>query len=218
VTTALPLKARLAIAAVLLAALLLGGQAAGDVLLRASRGSATQSVGRAGFAYLTGIRTYAAAVLWARLEPINDKYYETTTLAEKKYLLPSIRMVTLLDPQMEEPYYIGPWLLWEAGLKDNGEKLAREGIERNPGSGWLHAGYAQLLVVEKRMPEAAREADLAMRGKWPSYADEYEALPALEIAFDRTGQRAKGDAIRAERARLAEIARTRPELFKRPGE
>ena len=61
---------------------------------------------------------------------------------------------------------------------------------------------AQLLVADHRYPEAARQADLALAGKWPSEVDYYDLLTTLEIAYNKTGQKAKGDLVRAEEARL----------------
>jgi hypothetical protein len=208
--------ARRVAAAVLALAVLLGAQAAADALAPAGRSSAGGAIGRSGFAYLTGIRTFAAAVLWARLEPVNDTYYQTTTLGQKKFLLPSVRMVTLLDPQLQEAYYVGQFVLLEAGLKDGAEQLAAEGVAKNPDSAYLHASYAQLLIAEGRFHDAARQADLAAAGKWPTVADEWDALPALEIAFDKTGQKAKADAVRRERRRLEELGKQRPGILQHP--
>ncbi|HET6498719.1 MAG TPA: hypothetical protein VFH17_06695, partial [Coriobacteriia bacterium] len=52
-------------------ALALAGQAVAGTLVPASeKGGAGAAIERAGFSYLTGIRTYAAAVLWNRLDAL----------------------------------------------------------------------------------------------------------------------------------------------------
>lgn len=196
---------------VLLVAALLAGQAAADALAPTGRAATGRLVGRTSFAYLTGIRTYVAAVLWARLDPINDGYYQSLPLGQKRFLLPSIRMVTLLDPQFQEPYFVGPWILFEAGLKGQAYQLARDGIAANPGSGWMHGSLTQLLVAEGRYPEAAREADLALAGAWPNDQDRYELLGTLEVAYNKTGQRAKAVAVAAEKLRLEAKLKNAPQ-------
>lgn len=199
---ALGRRGTLALAALLVAALL-GGQALADRLaLRDAHAATGQLIGRTSYAYLTGIRTYVAAVLWARLDPINDRYYQSVTLGRKKFLMPSILMVTVLDPDFEEPFYAGPFILFDAGLKANARELAAEGVRRNPDSGRLHASYAQLLLVEGDLTHAAPQADLALAGKWTDPSDEFNALPALEVVYNHAGQRAKARYVAALRARI----------------
>lgn len=192
------------LAAVLVAALL-GGQALADRMTPVdARASTGELVGRTGFAYLTGVRTYVAAVLWARLDPINDTYYKGIGLGKKTFLLPSIRMVAALDPTFQEAYYDGPFILYDAGLKANARQLAADGVRLNPHSAWLRASYAQLLLAEGELAPAAIQADLAMAGNgtWPSLRDEYTMLPPLEVIYNRTGQPAKARAVAALRWRI----------------
>lgn len=197
-------KGRLWLAAFALVVAVLATQVAADRLVPvASRADAPGVLGRSGFAYLAGIRTYTAAVLWSRLDPINDEYYETLPLGEKKFLLPTIRLAIALDPNFDEPYFVGPFVLWEAGLKDDAMELASEGTERNPGSALLHASRTQLLLTAGRFAEAGVEAERAMRAEWKSESDFYNMLAPLEIAFDRTGAKERADFIRAERVRLS---------------
>jgi hypothetical protein len=189
--------------AVVLLAALLAGQAASDALLTRSQHEGTgQLVGRTGFAYLTGIRTAAAAALWARLDPLNDDYYNDLPLGQKKFLLPSIRLATWLDPNLAEPFYVGPFVLYEAGLKRNALDLAAEGVAHNPDSALLHASYAQLLLVEGLLPQARREADIVLTRPWLNESDEYQLLPPLEIIFRKTGSPDLAKRMAAEHQRL----------------
>ncbi|HEY3317249.1 MAG TPA: hypothetical protein VGK50_02330 [Coriobacteriia bacterium] len=189
--------------AVLLVATVLAGQAAADRLLpRTGRTDAGRLAGRTGFAYLTGIRTYVAAVLWARLDPVNDTYYNKVPLGQKKFLLPTISIVNWLDPDMQEPYYVGPFVLYEAGLKRNAILLAERGARNNPKSAFLHASFAQLLLAEGRMADARREADVALTSAWTDPSDEYQLLSALEVIFNKTGAPGKAALVVSERKRL----------------
>lgn len=195
-------------AGILLVAVLLAGQAAADRVVPSASGAATGgAIGRSGFAYLTGIRTFAAYVLWARLDPVNDAYYNSATLGQKKFLIPSIRIITILDPQFEQPYYVGPFILYDAGLKKGALDLAAEGVANNPASGLLHASYSQLLLTEGRLAEAHVQARLASAGRWYSATDEYNSLAPLEVVFDKTGDTAGQAFVRAERKRLTPIVR-----------
>lgn len=204
---------RLAPAAVaaLLVTVLLAGQAAGDLILPvATHAGAGRLMGRAGFAYLGGIRTFVAAALWARLEPLNDDYYGNVPLGQKKFLLPTVRIVTWLDPQLEEPYYVAPFVLYEGGLKKDARAIAAEGVAKNPDSAFLHASYAQLLLTEEDLPAARREADRALVTKWASEGDEYQLLAPLAVIYRQTGSPEKAALVEAERARLR--AKFGPEL------
>lgn len=191
-------RTRTLAAAVLLLAVLLAGQSAADRLAPPERKVATTAiVGRTGFAYLGGIRTYAAAVLWARLDPINDRYYNGLSLSRKKFLLPSIRLITWLDPTFEEAYYDGALIVYENGLKSQAVAMAAEGARNNPESAWLHANYAQILLFENDYAAAGREAVAAWRGKWPDISVEYDMLPTLEIAFNKSGRHDRAVAVHA---------------------
>lgn len=187
----------------MLLAALLGGQALGDAQARgAGFADAGRVLGRTGFAYLTGIRTFAAAVLYARLDPINDGYYPGTSLAQKKFLIPSLYMITLLDPQFEQAYYVAPWILDDADRKGEALRLAREGVANNPGSGLLHASLAQLLVREGDVAGAVAEADKALAAVWPDEGQRYNNLASMEAIYQRAKLYAKADAVFRERLRL----------------
>jgi hypothetical protein len=200
--------------AVVMLAVLLAGQAVGDrINPPAAKVSTGAVVGRSGFAYLTGVRQYAAAVMWARLDPLNDAYYGTLPLKDKKFLLPSIRFVTWLDPTFEEPYYDGVMIVYDNGLKSEALSMAIEGVRNNPDSGWMHANYAQLLMFENRLPAAAKQADLAMKGYWTDPGAEYNMLKTLEIIYNKTGQPQKTARVRAEHDRLVGVLQQRPGAF-----
>jgi hypothetical protein len=150
--------------------LVLGGQALADVAVPdVPNGALTgQAMGRAGFAYLTGLRQFAAALLWNRLEPQMHQYYGGDIgLGKMVFMLPSIKAIVTLDPQFVEAYYVAPEILIDSGLEpgvspaeaatrlQTGLALAREGAENNPKSGVALSSYAELLFTRGKDLQAA---------------------------------------------------------------
>jgi len=179
---------RIAVTVACALALLLGAQAftyaqAPDL----SGGGAGAALGRAGSAYLGGLRRFAAAVLWNRLEPVFHEYYGNMTLAEQKFAMPTMRMVTLLDPQFEQAYYVAALQVAEAGHMDEGVGIARDGLANNPDSGLMRLNLAQLLLIQDR--DANRDANrseiirLAKEAAGPDihWVDLYEEDEALRL-------------------------------------
>jgi len=131
-----------------LVAITLVGQAATDALVPATQKAGTaEAIERAGFAYLTGVRTFAAAVLWNRLDGLLHDYYEGVPLDEQTYMMPSLNMAIALDPQLTGPYYVAAWVLARRGEVEEGLALAARGVENNPRSGLLRVNHAQLLAL-----------------------------------------------------------------------
>ena len=95
--------ARFAIVAVLLLAILLGAQALGQVSAPAGGVASTgRLIGQTSYAYLGGIRTFVAAVLWNRLDPIFHGYYSANFDQKFVVFLPTFRLViadTTDDPR-----------------------------------------------------------------------------------------------------------------------
>ena len=187
-----------AIAVMVLFGLVLSGTAMADSLTPPSeRGGTGEEVGRAGFAYLTGARTFGAAVLWNRIDPIFHDYYEGTPLSEQIYMLPTIRMIVALDPEFQQPYFVAAWMLAQRGDVEEGLALARLGVENNPTAGLMRANYAQILWLVADDVEAAADqvrAGLADDTRWANLLDQYDAY----IVF-RDVLRAAGDERAAER-------------------
>ncbi len=199
---------RVAIGSVLVAALIaiVAGQALTDSAApRGLTSSAAGSVGRAGSAFLEGLRVFAAVVIWNRLEPQEHEYYETRTIAEMTFLVPNLRLVVLLDPQFQQAYYVLPWILARNGKVSEGLALAREGIANNPRSGILWASYAQiLLVAAKDKAAAARAADhvLDPRSEWTDPRLQWDALNIAIGTFEQAGMTAKMRQAQALAARV----------------
>jgi hypothetical protein len=181
--------------AVLLVAML-AGQAATDALAPVGRASSGRSVGRASFAFLGGLRTFAAAVLWNRLEPQYHEYFTGVPFDKQVFVLPTVRVVVALDPQFEQPYFVASLLLARSGHETDGLRLARDGVAANPKSGLLISSLVQMIVIfEKDYRAAAAEADrgLAPGVRWSTLNDEYEGLAIFREAYKLSGQKAKHD-------------------------
>lgn len=168
-----------------------------------------RAIGRAGFAYLTGIRTYAAAVLWNRLDPIGDTYYGTKTLQQQTFVLPTIHLVVTLDPQFTQGYYVAAWILFERGQRARGLALAREGVRNNPRSGIMIAQLSQLLLFLRDkgpnyLSDAEKWADVGTRENivWTDDTEKFEGYATFRVVYELTGQKVKAAAVRAELVRL----------------
>ena len=198
------LQTRLTVAVVALALLaVLGGQTLADrAAPEAPNGALTgQAMGRAGFAYLTGLRQFAAAFLWNRLEPQMHKYYGGDIgLGKMTFMLPSIKAIVTLDPQFVEAYYVAPEILIENGTLPGvsaaeaaarlkaGLDLAREGTQNNPKSGIALTSYSELLLTRAKETTAAlpyAERAMAPDIVWRTDEEEWDAMAVLRTVFTK---------------------------------
>ncbi|MDA3935819.1 MAG: hypothetical protein PF636_02990 [Actinomycetota bacterium] len=187
---------RLAVA-VLLVLLLLGGQAMADARTDSDGGAdTTQAVGRAGFAYLTGIRTFAAASLWNRLEPQFHGYYGDIPLAEQMYMLPTIELVVMLDPEFEQAYYVAAWVLARRGDVDAGVELAQQGVDANPRAGLMRINLAEILLfMAHDEVGAVREVDVALQSEWTDALEKHQGFAIARGIYAATGETEKEAAV-----------------------
>lgn len=194
------------LASVLLASVLLAGQAGADALAPDGRASDTgRTLGRTGDAYLSGLRVFAAFVIWNKLDPQFHGYYSNLPLKDQKFLMPNLRLVLLLDPQFVQAYYDVPWVLADNGQVDEALSIAREAVASNPRSGLLRMAYSQLIFLFKKdYAAAAAQADLAL-GANMQWKDEVELWENLAIARDvyaKAGMKDKADRMAAALAAL----------------
>ena len=196
----------LLIVAILLT-VVLAGQVATDSLSSRVLAETGSTIGRAGYAYLGGLRVFAAAVIWNRLEPIFHEYYAGIPLEEQVYMLPSIQAVIALDPQFLESYYVVTWVLARHGDSDTAFVIARQGVENNPTSGTLRASYAQILLLfDGDIDEAVRQADLGItESEWESPAEQHDAYAIFNAVYRGAGLDAKSDRVKREIERIDAI-------------
>ena len=170
----------------------LGGQALAD---RAApdvpNGALTgRALGRAGFAYLTGLRQFGAALLWNRLEPQMHEYYGGVGLGRMTFMLPNIKAIVTLDPQFVEGYYVAPEILIESGHAQAGLDLAKEGVANNPRSGELLTSYAQLLLTVSHTVSAAlpyAERAIAADTVWRTDEEKFDGYAIARAVFLKNG-------------------------------
>lgn len=151
-----------------------------------------RAVGRAGFAYLGGLRTFVAAVLWNRIDPLLHGYYDGVPLDDQTYMIPTLRLITALDPQFERAYSLAVWLVFKRVGETEGIDLARRSVAENPRSGMLWTGLAQALLFhgeeadEEEMREAA-EFIVSDRAVWLDDYSRFEGYAAAALVFKRVG-------------------------------
>lgn len=186
-----PLVACLVVAVLLSA--LLGGQAVAALTAPAEPTVAIgATLGRSGFAYLGGLRRFAAAVLWNRIDPQVDEYRTGQPISERTEFLATMRIVQLLDPQFEQNYYVASYILAANKRWDEALELAHEGVENNPQSGFMRVNYAQLLMIQdakKNLPEMLDQAKKALEPSttWANTTDQYEGYGVLRAVFRLAG-------------------------------
>jgi hypothetical protein len=177
---------------VVLLSLALVGQAGADALVPVTEKSGTgQAVERAGFAYLTGVRTYAAAVLWNRLDDLLHEYYEGVPLIEQTYIMPTLNMAVMLDPQLTPPYNVGAWVLARQGSVDEGLALAEKGVESNPRSGILLVNHAQLLSLftdDDAATIARAQEALASDIVWIDLIEQHDGYAVVSAILRQSGE------------------------------
>jgi hypothetical protein len=193
-----------AIIVIALLALALSGQALTDAAVEEGTADTGRLLGRTGFAYLTGLRTFAAAALWNRLDPQFHEYYEGS-LDNAQFTLPTMRIVTWLDPQFVEAYYTGPWIARRLGYEEEGLEFAREGVRENPRSGILIAQLAQFAFIDGHTEEAYEHALQALGDvDWRSLQDQFEGYGILRAVFDSVGDEEREAFVRAEMDHIVE--------------
>lgn len=193
----------------LLLGVVLTGQAIVDSTVGASFTSTGDAVGRAGFAYVTGLRTFVAAVLWNRLEPQYHDYYDDKPLVEQTQMMPIVNLVVLLDPQFLDAYYVAPWILARRGDINEALDLAALGVENNPDSGLMRVNYAQTLWnFGDDLPGAVEQAEIALGEtmRWRDPIEQHDSYAVLSSLYRNAGYDERVTFVLAEIERLdAEI-------------
>jgi tetratricopeptide (TPR) repeat protein len=161
--------------------------------------------GRAGFAYLAGLRTFGAAALWNRLDPQFHEYYDGGVIDEQTWMLSTFRLVTWLDPGFVDAYYIASWIVAQNGELEEGLRIAEEGAGLNPDSILAQSGLAQMLYLNGDLEAAAEQADATLEATEVRDATEmWEAYVVLREIYERTGDEAKLQAVLETMERLDE--------------
>lgn len=211
----------IAVAAVLLAmTLMLASQQVADVIAPSAPNAALtgQTLGRASFAYLTGLRQFAAAALWNRLEPQMHKYYGGDIgLGRMTFMLPNVKAIVSLDPHLVDAYYVAPEILIDSGRLpgvsaaeakrrlDAALALAKEGAVNNPKSGLLLTSYAQLLWTNGKDLKGALPYAIASMGPdivWRTDEEHWDQFAILRNMFEKAGDAARLAQVKAVMAAI----------------
>jgi tetratricopeptide (TPR) repeat protein len=180
---------------IVLVAALIGIQAAATASAPAQPVASTGALlGNAGFAYLGGLRVFAAAVLWNRLEPQFDGFYKSTRLENLTFLMPNFYLVQKLNPTFVQAYYNAAFILAMRHQWDEAFQVAREGIANNPKSGLMRANYAQVLLLQDEKANLSEAYKQALVGVGPdmtydSIDDEFESLAVFRGVFAQAGRK-----------------------------
>lgn len=197
---------RTVLVGLLLLALLVTAQFATDrMAVGAGSVETGQAMGRATFAYLSGLRIFAAQVLWNRIEPLFHEYYEEVPLREQLYMLPTLNAVNLLDPQFTQPYYIAPWILARQGEMSSALEVAERGVTNNPDSGLLRASYAQVIAIYgEDIDLALEQAKIAASDRmiWLDDIEKHDSYQILRSIHKQAGDAEGAAAILVEIERL----------------
>ena len=161
--------------------------------------SQSKVVGQAGFAYLGGIRLFLAGVLYSRLDP-QWHQYGAQDIKNRLDLLPTIRLIQALNPQMEQSYYYVSYVLMVRGRTADALALAKQGIANNPQSGLLRANYVQLLLEQdkkKNLPLMLAQTKLGLGPdiRYSSSDDEFEAYGIFRTVYLLEGDKAMAKSI-----------------------
>jgi hypothetical protein len=187
--------------------LIIGAQALAETAAPPVRQmSQAKLIGQTGFAYLGGVRMMAAGLLWGGLDA-QWHQYGTGRIVDRLDLLPSIRIVQLLNPQLEQPYYYTSYVLAKFGRMNDALDLAREGIKNNPRSGLLRANYIQLLLMRRNKRDLPLMLEQARIGLGPNIEfvnddDAFESLGIFSVPFQLSGDTASVNAIKAMQERM----------------
>jgi len=164
-------------------------------------------VGQAGFAYLGGLRMMMAGLLYQRLDPQFHQYLTDRRIQDRIDLLPSIRIIQMLNPQLEQPYYYVSYILYLKGRMNDALALAKQGVANNPQSGLLRANYVQLLMVQDRaanLPEMLRQTRIGLSkdATFSSIDDQFESYGIFRTVYILEGDSRMVKILDAEQKRL----------------
>lgn len=187
--------------AALLALALVGNALARPRIATGGASAVGSTVGRAGFAYLTGLRVFAADLLWNRLDPQMHEYYGGHIgLGHMRFMLPNFYVINWLDPQFVDTYYVGPEILVENGRLEQALALAKEGVDNNPHSGLLIVSWAQYEFEKAHhLGDAVLLADRATRADtvWRSDEEKWDSYAIVKAIYDKAGLKGKASAVQA---------------------
>ena len=204
---------RVIIIGLVLVALLLGAQAVASASAPAGATTSTgRAIGQASFAYLSGLRTFTAAVLWNRLDPQYHAYYRGMAFKKRIQMLPTLRIIQALDPQFQQAYYIAAFMLAERGDFVEAISVAEDGVRNNPRAGLMRANLVQVLIMQDKVKNLSRALEAARAGIAPDMTfdnsdDEFDSYVSFRTPFQISKDT---KAVASINKRLAELRAKKP--------
>ena len=110
--------------------------------------------------FLGGVRSIAAAYLWIKIDEIHHAYYGD--IHREQELIPLYRLVTWLDPQWEDAYFVGSYLLYIYKRPKESLAFAEEGVKMNPRSAKLYYSLGQIQFLQKKYEDAEKSLTKAV--------------------------------------------------------
>lgn len=146
--------------------------------------------------FMGGFRSIAAAYIWLKADQIHHDFYGD--LKREQELMPLYRILTWLDPHFEDAYYVGSYMLFLFGKKQEGLAFAKEGIEMNPDSAKLYYNLAEIYIdYFNQYDLAIKEIKKGLRFAKNPAARAY-LLHLLSAAYTKKGEKKKAAQIRQE--------------------
>jgi len=150
--------------------------------------SQSRVIGQAGFAYLGGLRMAAAGPALPAARSAVPSVLTDKKIQDRVDLLPSIRIIQMLNPQLEQPYYYVSFILALKGRMADALGLAKQGVENNPTSGLLRANYVQLMMMQDRkrnLPEMLAQTKVGLGNSvtYTSLDDQYESYGIFRTTY-----------------------------------
>jgi hypothetical protein len=207
---------RFMLAAMVCVAMIVGAQAlAAASAPPVAQLSQSKVIGAAGFAYLGGLRVLGAGLLYSRLDAQFHQYMAGRPIQDRNDLLPSIRLVQALNPQLEQPYYYVSYILALKGRITDARALSEEGIRNNPESGLLRSNYIQILMLQDRKRNLPLAVEQMRIGLGPSIVysnidDQFEAYGVFRLVAQLAGDSKTAQLLSDEQKRLRNPAPSPP--------
>jgi tetratricopeptide (TPR) repeat protein len=139
--------------------------------------------------FMGGIRQYLAYTLFIKADKLYHTYSASGDL-NKANLVPYFILITMLDPNYVDAYYIGSGLMTDLGREDAAIDFTLRGIQANPGSADLYYSLADLYLVAKRF-EDARDAFIKALQYKPEIVSRFMIMRGLAGSYQALGDMEK---------------------------
>lgn len=156
---------------------------------------------------LGGLRAAAAAYLWIKIDRIHDGYYGE--LSKEGELIPLYRIVTWLNPHLEDAYYVGSFMLYRLKEPNEGWNFAMEGLKLNPESSRMELNVGELALFYQKDYGGAIYHLKRAYALAKDDSDKVLALQRLHAAYIKANMRDNADGVTKT---LASIMKNHPSL------